>query len=179
VWHDILTLGVGAGEKVVRAALVYFFLIAALRFFGKREIGQQNTLDMLVLLLVANAVQNGIIGNDNSVTGAFIGAVCLFAIDRVCAMLAFRYAWAERLLEGTPTWLIRDHEPDARCLRREQISIADLRAAARRQGFASLTDVGDAVLETNGTISMFRGDEPALLPAADEARRPSQRRRAR
>src|SRR3954464_4054814 len=103
----MFSLGLSVGEKVIRAALVYFFLIAALRLFGKREIGQQNTLDLLVLLLVANAVQNVIIGDDNSVTGALIGAVTLFGIDRASSWLVFRYAWAERLLEGPPPGLRR------------------------------------------------------------------------
>jgi uncharacterized membrane protein YcaP (DUF421 family) len=175
----MFSLGLSVGEKVIRAALLYFFMIAALRVFGKREIGQQNTLDILVLLLVANAVQNGIIGNDNSVTGALIGALALFAIDGLCSWLAFRYAWAERLLEGSPTWLMRRHKVDERALRRAQISVADLRAQARRQGFANLDDVGEVVLETNGTISMLREDERPIVPPDSEARRPSQRSQAR
>src|SRR3954451_21147455 len=151
----MFSLGLSVGEKVIRAALVYFFLIAALRLFGKREIGQQNTLDLLVLLLVANAVQNGIIGYDNSVTGALIGAVTLFGIDRASSWLVFRYAWAERLLrglptwppwaerllEGSPTWLVRDGRVEEGNLRREEISLTDLRSAARRQGFEHLADV--------------------------------------
>jgi len=171
----MFSLGLSVGEKVIRAALVYFFLIAALRLFGKREIGQQNTLDLLVLLLVANAVQNGIIGDDNSVTGALIGAVTLFGIDRASSWLVFRYAWAERLLEGSPSWLVHDHKVDEDQLRRQQISVADLRSAARRQGFEHLADVQDAVLETNGNISMLRGDERPVVPPDSQARRPSQR----
>ena len=109
-----------------------------------------------MLLLVANAVQNGIIGNDDSVTGAFIGAATLFAINRLFSYLVYRYPWWERLLEGTPTVLVRDHRVDRRALRQQQISEADLRAMARRQGFEELEDVREAELETNGTISMFR-----------------------
>src|SRR3954451_9331208 len=91
VWHDLWALGPSVAEKVIRAALIYLFLIAALRILGKREIAQANTLDFLVLLLVANAVQNGIIGNDNSVSGALIGAATLFAMNRLFSWLVFRY----------------------------------------------------------------------------------------
>jgi uncharacterized membrane protein YcaP (DUF421 family) len=155
VWHAIWHLGAPVGEKIVRSALVYGFLLVVLRVLGKRELGQSNTLDLLVLLLVANAVQNGIIGNDNSVTGAFIGAATLFAINRLFSFLVYRYSWWERLLEGTPTTLIHDHRIDRPSLKREEISEADLRSIARRQGFEELGDVREALLETNGTISMF------------------------
>src|SRR5262245_66370790 len=82
MWDDLFNLQVSVGEKVLRALLVYAFLIIALRVVGKRELGQANTLDLAVLLLVANAVQNGIIGNDVTVTGAVLGAATLFAINR-------------------------------------------------------------------------------------------------
>ena len=74
MWAHIWDLQLGVGEKVARAALVYGFLIIALRLAGKRAQSGSSTVDLLVMVLVANAVQNGIIGNDNSVTGAFIGA---------------------------------------------------------------------------------------------------------
>ena len=70
MWHSIFHLDVSVGEKIVRSILIYVFLVVALRVVGKRELGQANTLDLVVLLLVANAVQNGIIGNDVSVTSA-------------------------------------------------------------------------------------------------------------
>jgi hypothetical protein len=108
VWQDIFDLQVSAGEKVLRAILIYLFLIAILRIVGKRELGQANTLDLVVLLLVANAVQNGIIGNDVSVTGAVIGAVTLFAINELVSRTTYAFPWAARALEGDPTLLISE-----------------------------------------------------------------------
>jgi uncharacterized membrane protein YcaP (DUF421 family) len=81
MWHDIFSLPVPAGEKIVRALLIYAFLILAFRLAGKRELGQWNTLDLAVLLLVANAVQNGVIGPDNSVTGAVLAASTLIVAN--------------------------------------------------------------------------------------------------
>ena len=75
--HDLFSMGPSVGEKILRAVLIYVFLLAALRVGGKRELGQLNTMDFVVLLAVANAVQNGIIGQDDSVTGAIIGATSL------------------------------------------------------------------------------------------------------
>lgn len=152
-------MGVSVGEKAIRAALIYGFLLIALRVLGKRELAQQNTLDLLVILLVANAVQNGIIGNDISVTGAVLGAAVLFALHRLFGGLAYRYPWADRLVEGTPSYLIKDGKLVFGNLRHEQISRPQLLSMAQRQGFAGLSDVQDAVLETDGSVRFTRPGE--------------------
>ena len=118
MWGDIFDLQVSAGEKVLRAILIYLFLIAVLRIVGKRELGQANTLDLVVLLLVANAVQNGIIGNDVSVTGAVIGALTLFARNEVVTRTTYAFPWASRAVEGEPTLLISHGQPVRKALRR-------------------------------------------------------------
>jgi uncharacterized membrane protein YcaP (DUF421 family) len=181
VWHDIWHLGASSGEKVVRAVLIYLFLVAVLRLIGKRELGQSNTLDLVVLLLVANAVQNGIIGDDVSVTGAFIGAGVLFALNEVLNRATYEFPWFERTVEGEPTFLIRGGRPEARALRRWAISLTELLAIARRQGFSDLASVHTAILETNGVVSMFRESESAqeLHPAEPGGIRLGKRRRAR
>lgn len=160
IWHDIFHLQVSFGEKVLRSVLIYLFLLIAFRFAGKRELGQANTLDLVVLLLVANAVQNGIIGNDVSVTGAVVGAVVLFLLNSLFARLTFRLPRFSALVEGEPTELIEDGKVIPQALRRELISLPELRAIARRQGFADLGEVHYAILETNGIVTMFREGEP-------------------
>ena len=162
MWHQIFALGVPVSEKVIRSALIYVFLLVAFRVFGKRELGQASTLDLAVLVLVANAVQNGLIGTDNSVTGALIGATVLFGLNAIFARAAYRLPWASRLLEGSPSTLISEGAINRRALRREQISLPELRAIARRQGFGDLGEVDTAILETNGVVSMFRKDEGGL-----------------
>ena len=147
---------------MIRSILIYALLVVALRVAGKRELGQTNTLDLVVLLLVANAVQNGIIGNDLSVTGAAIGAVTLFAINSLLNRSVYRFRPLRRLLEGDPTPLILEGKPLRDQLRRQRISLPELRAIARRQGFEKLADVRTAILETNGTVSMFKEDDPPL-----------------
>ncbi len=160
MWHAIFHLQVSLGEKVVRSVLVYVFLVVAFRVAGKRELGQMNTLDLAVLLLVANAVQNGIIGNDVSVTGAVVGAVALFGLNALLARGLFRWPWLARTIEGEPTVLIENGKPVWPALHRELISLPELRSIARRQGFPDLGAVHSALLETNGVVTMFREDEP-------------------
>jgi uncharacterized membrane protein YcaP (DUF421 family) len=155
VWHAIWHLDLSVAEKVVRPILIYGFLVVALRVFGRRELGQANTLDLIVMLLIANAVQNGIIGNDVSVTGAFIGAAVLFALNeglnRVTAS-----GTAEKIVVGAPSYLIRNGEVIHRALLTSGISEGELTAIARRQGHKKLAEVGTAILETNGAVSMFK-----------------------
>jgi uncharacterized membrane protein YcaP (DUF421 family) len=167
VWHSIFHLGVPASERVVRAVLIYAFMVVALRVVGKRELGQANTLDLIVLLLVANAVQNGIIGNDNSVTGAVIAATTLFAVNETLNRAEFALPWLSTALEGNATYLIRNGKPIEKALFRSGISLPELRAIARRQGFEELGEVHSAILETNGTISMFKKGEPQIYHPAD------------
>jgi uncharacterized membrane protein YcaP (DUF421 family) len=153
-------MGITVGEKALRAVLVYGFLLIALRVLGKRELAQQNTLDLLVILLVANAVQNGIIGNDNSVTGAVVGASVIFGLHRLFSWLAYRYPWADRLLEGSPSYLVRDGQPVESTMRHEQISRPQLVSMAQRQGFDHLEEVGTGILETDGSVRFIRKGDP-------------------
>jgi uncharacterized membrane protein YcaP (DUF421 family) len=167
VWQHIWDLHLSVGEKVLRAVLIYGFLVVALRVVGKRELGQTNTLDLVVLLLVANAVQNGIIGNDVSVTGALIGGGVLFVVNEALNRASYAFPWAERALEGQPTKLIENGVPVKRALLRAGISLTELLAIARRQGFPDLGSVQTAILETNGVVSMFReGESPRDLHPA-------------
>jgi uncharacterized membrane protein YcaP (DUF421 family) len=180
LWHNMFDLPLSVGEKVLRPLLIYVFLVGALRVLGKRELGQANTLDLVVLLLVANAVQNGIIGNDVSVTGAVIGAVTLFAVNEGFNRATYSLPWFLRLVEGEPSVLIREGKPVPKDLFRAAVSLSELRSIARRQGFERLEDVHTAILETNGVVTMFREDEPPRYHAAEPDRpRIGKHRRAR
>lgn len=180
MWQALFDLQLSVGEKILRALLIYLFLVIALRVVGKRELGQTNTLDLVVLLLVANAVQNGIIGSDNTVTGAVIGAVTLFTVNEVFTRVAYGSTLVTRLLEGNPTVLIQEGKPMSKALFREGISLPELRAIARRQGFVDLGEIHTAILETNGVVTMFRKDEPGYYhPAEAGGLRIGKRRRRR
>ena len=152
MWHAIFHLDVPVLEKLVRPVLIYGFLVVGLRLAGKRELAQLNSLDFVVLLAVANAVQNGIIGNDNSVTGGVVGASALFVLNAALALVLFRSVRLRRLVEGTPRVLIRMGEIDREALRKERLTVDQLMAAISTQGAGGLDDVEEAVLEPNGTI---------------------------
>jgi uncharacterized membrane protein YcaP (DUF421 family) len=149
---NIFDLDIGADEKVLRSLLVFIFLVVALRLGGKRELAQINVLDLAVLLLASNALQNALIGNDNSVTGGVIGASTLFAANYLFVRLTFSSARARRILEGRPRVLLRNGEPDRDAMWKEAITETELTNAALEKGFADLSKVGLIVLETNGQL---------------------------
>lgn len=159
IWHDVITLGVPIAEKILRTVVVYVFLIAGLRLFGKRELGQLNPLDFIVLLLLSNTVQNAIIGNDNSLLGGLLGAGVLFVINDLLVRFAYGNRRARRLIEGRAEEVVRDGRVLHTALRRNLITGEELEAAARKQGIEHLKDVQCAHLEVSGAIS-FTMKEP-------------------
>ena len=150
--HDLFSMGPSVGEKILRAVLIYVFLLAALRVGGKRELGQLNTMDFVVLLAVANAVQNGIIGQDDSVTGAIIGATSLFFLNEAAAFASSKSARMHRLLVGTPTTLVEKGVLLENALRRERMSVSDLMEALLENGAEDIRDVERCVMEPSGKI---------------------------
>lgn len=153
VSQDLFVAGIPIAEKVLRTVLVYAFLVAGLRIFGKRELGQLNPLDFIVLLLLSNTVQNAIIGNDNSLAGGLIGAAVLFVINEALVRITYRNPKARRLIEGRPEVVVRDGHILSSALRHNLITREELEAAARKQGIEHMCDVECGRLEVSGAIS--------------------------
>jgi uncharacterized membrane protein YcaP (DUF421 family) len=157
---DLFDLGVSPEEKVLRSLLVFAFLVVALRLGGKRELAQINVLDLAVLLLVSNALQNAMIGSDNSLLGGVLGASTLFAANYAFVRLTFRSARARRLLEGSPRVLLEDGRVLGPALRREAMTRGELSSIVREHGFETFDEVALVVLEANGHIAVM-GSEAA------------------
>jgi uncharacterized membrane protein YcaP (DUF421 family) len=143
-------------EKLLRTLAVYFFLLSALRLAGKRELGQLNQFDLVVLLLLSNTVQNAIIGPDDTLTGGLIGAATLIAINTMVVRFLYSHPRLERLVEGQPDCLIKDGQILEGNLRKNTITREELEVAARKQGFDSLSDVETAHLEVGGALTFAR-----------------------
>jgi uncharacterized membrane protein YcaP (DUF421 family) len=151
MWH----VDIAWQEKVVRTIVVYVFLLIGLRLAGKRELGQFNPFDLVVLLLLSNTLQNAIIGNDNSLAGGLLGAAVLLAINYAVVRFLYRHPAIERLVEGDPDVLVRDGEAIQHRMERELITRDQLEAAARRQGIDSLDRVRECRLETGGALTFI------------------------
>jgi uncharacterized membrane protein YcaP (DUF421 family) len=157
-WMDMFGLGLPVLEKVLRSGLVYLFMVVGLRLFGKRELAQTNTFDLVVLLTLSNTLQNAIIGEDNSLTGGVIGAISLLVLNYLVVRFLFRRAKLDRFLEGAPILLIEDGKVLQHNLDHELITLTELIAAAHKQGLRNLEDVDRAVLETGGSITFIPKD---------------------
>ena len=160
VWNDMFYLTLPIAEKILRPVIMYVVLVMLIRLFGKRELAQLNPFDLVVLLTLSNTVQNAIIGDDNSVAGGIIGAAALLGTNYVVVRFLYRHERLEGLVEGQPDVLIQNGRIMKKRLDHEAVTIAELEAAAHRQGFSSLHEVDRAVLESGGTISFF-GRKPA------------------
>lgn len=160
MWKDIFALTLPLLEKVLRPTVVYLFLVVLLRIFGKRELAQLNPFDLVVLLSLSNTVQNAIIGNDNSLTGGLIGAFTLLAINYLVVRFLFRHRRLDQLLEGKSTILIDKGRMVKMNLARELLTRSELMTILHRQGFYSLDEVEECILEPGGTVAIKRKEPP-------------------
>ena len=125
---------------VLRAIAIYLMVIVLIRMSGKRSVGQFTPFDLILLILIGNAVQNGLNGGDNSMTGALILATTLIALNYGVAFLTSRFKRAEHLIEGVPMVLARDGVLFKEVLRREFVSEDDFHGALRANNLASVED---------------------------------------
>lgn len=159
IWKDMFVMGLPLLEKILRPIVVYAFLVISLRLSGKRELVQLNPFDLVVLLTLSNTVQNAIIGEDNSVLGGLIGATSLLVTNYLVVRFLYDHRKIDQLVEGRADVLIQNGKVRTERLKKELITLEQLEAAARKQGFASLAEVEECVLEPGGTLC-FVGKKP-------------------
>jgi uncharacterized membrane protein YcaP (DUF421 family) len=159
IWKDMFVMGLPLLEKILRPIIVYAFLVISLRLSGKRELVQLNPFDLVVLLTLSNTVQNAIIGEDNSVLGGLIGATSLLASNYLVVRFLYDHSKLDQLVEGSADVLVENGKVHTDRLKKELITMPQLEAAARKQGFDSLAEVQKCVLEPGGTLT-FVGMKP-------------------
>ena len=139
---------------VVRGVVVYVFLLVFLRLTGRRQIGQYDPLDLVLLLVLSNAVQNSMNAGDNSLIGGLISALTLIGCHLVVARLTWSSPRLARWIDGRPRVLIRDGQLDAAIVRGERLTADDVQAALRAAGCLHVHEVERATIETNGQITV-------------------------
>ena len=143
---------------VLRSTAIYVMVMVLVRLSGKRAVGQFTPFDLVLLILIGNAVQNGINGGDNSLTGAAIMALTLIVLNYGVALLTSRSRRAEVVIQGEPVVLARDGRLFDHVLRRELVSSEDFAEALRTNQVEDIADVHLALLETNGHITVIARD---------------------
>ena len=155
-WAEVLLPHAPLAELVVRAALVYFFLLTVLRVLGRREIGRISLSDILVMILLATAVRRALVGGYASVGDGLILVVLLVLYDWCVRQLTVRFPGFRRLVRPPPIPLIRDGRVLEANLERELLSRDELLAQLRLAGIDSVEEVAEAYLEPEGKISAIR-----------------------
>ena len=141
-------------EFIVRGIVVYIFLLTLLRVTGKRQVGQLAPFDLVLLLVLSNAVQNAMNGGDNSILGGIISATTLVGINLLVGYTAYRNKSLELFIEGRPEVLIHNGFLFEKVMAKAQITHHELNAALRQAGVNSIEEVHSAILENNGTITV-------------------------
>ena len=148
-------LGVPWWELIARALVVYLFLIALLRITGKRQVGQLAPFDLVLLLVLSNAVQNSMNGGDNSLIGGLISAGTLVAINFLVSFATYKSKKLEAIVEGHPQVLIHNGKVFDHVVAAAQLTHHELNAALRQGGCTCPEEVHLAILENNGSISVI------------------------
>ena len=143
-------------DAVIRALVVYLFLLVLFRIIGRRSLAQITTFDLVVLLIVSEATQQALLGQDYSVVNAFLVILTLLGLEALVLMLAWRWNFLDRWINSAPLVLIQDGEPIDDRLKKANIDESDILEQARSsQGLERLEQIKYAVLERNGAISII------------------------
>jgi uncharacterized membrane protein YcaP (DUF421 family) len=153
------TFNISILEVALRTVIVYVVVLIGIRLTGKREVGQMASFELVLILLLANAVQNAMTGPDTSLTGGVVAACTLLIINAIVTRVSSRSRKLRVTIEGTPTVLILKGNVIKKNMEKEHIANEELEQALREHGISTSEDVGIAVLEVDGSISVLRKDE--------------------
>ena len=142
-------------DLTIRAAVLFCFVYLLTRVIGRRELSSLEPFDLILLIVIGDAIQQGLTQDDYSVTGAMIGVGAIAAMQVSTSFLSFRFRRLRPLLEGEPIIIVEDGKPIEQNLKRERLTAEELMAEARGQQIESLDNIKWAVLETSGKISFI------------------------
>jgi len=146
-------------DIIIRSAAVYFFMVIALRIFGKKELSQLNTADVILILLISNSVQNAMVGSNTSLYGGLAAAAVLFIINYILKKLMYTFPRFSDLMQEKPEVLIHDGKIDFKALSKLNITSDEIQEAMREHGVEHFSDVKLAMLEIDGNISIISGSK--------------------
>lgn len=142
-------------DIIFRSTVIYLFIVAALRLFGKKELAQLSVIDLVFILLISNSVQNAMVGPDSKLTSGIIAATTLFVINTLFKYFLFRSRGLNKFVQGKPVMLIHKGNIIEENLRKERLTLDELQAAVREHGVETISEVDLAVLEVDGNISIL------------------------
>ena len=142
-------------DIVVRGIVLFIFVSVVMRIVGRRELSSLGAIDLVLLIVLGDAIQQGLTQDDYSVTGAMIAVSTIALMQVSLSYVGFRFRRLRPMLEGEPIVIVQDGHVIERNLRRDRITLDEVQEQARQQQIGSLDDVAWAVLEPNGKISFL------------------------
>ena len=154
-------------ESVLRALFIYSVLMVLFRLTGKRSLGQITTFDFVLLLIISEAIQNGMVGTSYSITNALVLVVTLVTVDVALSLVKRRSRRLEQFLDGTPIVIVENGHPLRDRMDKERVDESDVLSAARQEGLERMSQIKYAVLERNGQISIIPREDATSAPASE------------
>ncbi len=143
---------------VISSVAVYFFIILAIRLFGKKELSQLSVIDLVFILLISNAVQNAMVGNNTSLWGGLVAASALFIVNFLMKQVIYRFPSLGKFIQGEAIMLVYKGKLKIDNMHHTRITYDELMEAVREHGVASISEVDLAILEVDGNISILSSD---------------------
>ena len=151
-------------QIIVRALVLFFFVWFVTRAMGRKELAELSTFELILLIAVGDLIQQGVTGDDRSVTGAMLAVTTFALLTVLLSYLQFRFAKLRPKLEGTPAIVVLHGEPQTEAIETERLTLDDIVEAAREQGIADLAGVRVGILEADGKFSFLREDDAPKPP---------------
>ncbi len=159
-------------QIILRCIAVYFFVIIAIRIFGKKELAQLSVIDLVFILLISNSVQNAMVGPDTSLTGGLLAAISLFIINYILKLVLYKNKNVSEFLQGKAIMLVYKGKLQPHNLQEAEITTDEIEAAIREHGVEDIKNVDLAMLEVDGNISVISDDfkKKTIHPSAHKRR---------
>ncbi len=145
-------------DITIRSIAVYLFMLIAIRIFGKKELSQLNTADIILILLISNAVQNAMVGSNSSLDGGLVAALVLFTVNFIFKKIMYNSKTVANIVQDKPEILIHDGIVDFKALAKLEITSPELEEVIREHGVEKFSEVKLAMMEIDGNISVISGN---------------------
>ena len=149
-------------DIILRSAAVYFFMVIALRIFGKKELSQLNSADIILILLISNSVQNAMVGENSTLLGGLVAALVLFTINYILKKAMYKSRSFANFIQDKPEILIHNGKIDFKTLAKLEITSDELDEVIREHGIETTKEVKLAMMEIDGNISVISGDKSLI-----------------
>jgi uncharacterized membrane protein YcaP (DUF421 family) len=148
-------------EIIVRGVAIFFFVMVVMRFWGKKHLSELNPFDLVLMLIMSESLQNALVADDKSIFGGFLSMGTLIVLNTIFNKLTTHSRTAEKIIDGTPKFLIRDGKLDHKMLKEEAMTMQELHSALRQQGVMEPEEVEWGIIEPNGKFSVIKKQEKA------------------